>query len=108
MNNIAAVLEDKRIKLETELCRLQAPPRDGSAISFGKRVGEGTNMAVDRLVDVAAHDQMQMVLADVKRAEAKLAEDTYGLCDRCGGTIPPERLGVLPWAVLCVACASRR
>ncbi|MCA1703510.1 MAG: TraR/DksA C4-type zinc finger protein, partial [Actinobacteria bacterium] len=60
------------------------------------------------LVQVAAHDQLQAVLADVQRALAKLAEDSYGSCDRCGGAIARERLDALPWAVLCVLCARNR
>jgi DnaK suppressor protein len=108
MDNVAAALEDKRARLEKELARMSAPPAESTGISFGKRVGEGTNMAVDRLVQVAAHDELQAVLADVQRALAKVAEGSYGSCDRCGSAILPERLEVLPWAVLCVRCAGRR
>lgn len=49
VDGILAVLEDKRAKLEAELERLSAPPGETSGISFGKRVGEGTNMTVDRV-----------------------------------------------------------
>jgi DnaK suppressor protein len=108
VDGILAVLEVKRAKLEAELTRLSAPPGETSGISFGKRVGEGTNMAVDRLVQVATHEQMQAVLADVRRALAKLAEDSYGSCDRCGAAISPDRLEILPWAVLCIGCAGQR
>lgn len=108
VNDVAALLEDKRVKLEADLARMEAPPQEGTAIAYGKRVGEGTSMAVDRLVEVAAHDKMRAVLADVNRARAKLSEGTYGSCDLCGSPIPPERLEVLPWAVLCVRCANRR
>ncbi len=108
MDDIASRLEDKRLKLAAELARISAPPEQTSEISFGKRVGEGTSMAVDRLTDVATHDQVQVVLADVERAQAKLADGTYGSCDRCGSEIAPERLDALPWAVLCVRCAALR
>jgi DnaK suppressor protein len=107
MNSIEAALEDKRVELEAELARISAPPGETSDISFGKRVGEGTSMAVDRLVQVAAHDKLQAVLADVTRALEKLDENSYGSCDRCGASIPAERLEILPWAVLCVRCARR-
>ncbi|MGH2786412.1 MAG: TraR/DksA family transcriptional regulator [Actinomycetota bacterium] len=108
MDRIATVLEDKRARLEAELARMSAPPESSSGISFGKRVGEGTSMAVERMEQVAAHDQMQAQLADVQRALAKLAEDSYGSCDGCGRAILPERLEILPWAVLCIKCAGRR
>lgn len=108
MDDVSAVLEDKRAELERQLTRMSAPPDEPGGISFGKRVGEGTSMAVDRLVQTAAHEQLQAVLADVERAQAKVAENSYGTCDRCGTSISSERLEVLPWAVLCVRCAARR
>ena len=108
MDDIAARLEEKRTKLLAELSRISAPPEQTSGISFGKRVGEGTSMAVDRLTDVAAHDQAQVVLADVERAQSKLADGSYGTCDACGAEIASERLYALPWAVLCVGCATQR
>lgn len=103
-----SALEDKRAQLEADMARMTAPPEDTSAISFGKRVGEGTSFAVDRLVQVKVHDQMQALLTDVERVLAKLDEGSYGMCDNCGAAIPPERLEGLPWAVLCVRCAAQR
>jgi RNA polymerase-binding transcription factor len=105
---VAAVLAAKRAELEAELAGLSAPVDDQGGISFGKRVGDGTSMAVERLSQVAVHDRMQDTLADVVRAEEKLAEGSYGRCDVCGKPIPPERLEALAWATLCVADAAVR
>jgi DnaK suppressor protein len=44
----------------------------------------------------------------VIRAQEKLAEGTYGVCDRCGEEIGDARLEALPWATLCVTCSSLR
>jgi DnaK suppressor protein len=108
-DRIAAALEDKRAELEAELAQLSAPPSgDSGSIDFGKRVGEGTSMAVDRLSLVASHGQLRAMLADVQRAQVKLAEGSYGRCDRCGVQIPAERLEARPWAVLCITHAARR
>ena len=107
MTDVERALQDKREQLEKELARLERPPVEGTGISFGKRVGEGTNIAVDRLVDVEVHDQMRTQLVDVRRALDKLAEGAYGTCEQCGGPIAPERLEVRPWALLCVSCAAR-
>ncbi len=106
MEGIEAALEEKRAQLEADLARMSEPPDEPGGISFGKRVGEGTSLAVDRLMQVEAHDQLQTVLVDVRRAQAKIEEDSYGICDRCRATIPPERLEILPWSVLCVRCAG--
>jgi len=94
--------------LEAELAQISAPSGDAGGISFGKRVGDGTSMAVDRLSLVAAHERLQMMLEDVRRAEAKLADGSYGRCDRCSAQIPPDRLEALPWATVCVPCGTRR
>lgn len=40
----------------------------------------------------------------IQRAEAGL----YGVCERCGEPIPPERLEVVPDATLCVRCAAKQ
>jgi len=65
-------------------------------------------MAVDRLSQVAVHDKLQTVMADVDRALAKLDEGSYGTCDVCGEPIAEGRLEALPWATRCVKDAARR
>jgi DnaK suppressor protein len=103
---IAEILAAKRADLEVELDGLAAPGEDSGGISFGKRVGDGTSIAVERLSQVAAHDRLRALLADVRRAQLKVADGSYGLCDRCGTPIPADRLEVLPWATHCVTCPS--
>jgi DnaK suppressor protein len=102
-------LEERLVSLDGEVGELTAVPRDpAAAISFGKRIGDGTNEAIDRLTNVGAAEQLDAMRADVVRALAKLEDGTYGLCDRCGLSIPDERLEARPWSVLCVRCASLR
>lgn len=74
-------------------------------ISFGKRVGEGTSIAIERFTDVAIHGQLVQQLALVDAALARLDGGTYGHCTVCGQRIPEERLEVVPWAATCVRCA---
>ena len=104
----AGTLHAKRAELLQQMGHLEEKPTDHGSISFGKRVGEGTSMAVDRLSQVAVHDRLQTTLADVERALTKLEEGSYGTCDVCGQPVGEERLEALPWAVLCVKDASRR
>jgi DnaK suppressor protein len=95
--------------LDEELSELTAVPRDpATAVSFGKRIGDGTTEAIDRMTKVGTAEQLAVIRADVIRALEKIEEGTYGLCDRCGALIPEERLDARPWSVLCVSCASRR
>ncbi len=106
---IRSALTERLAALDDDLAELTAVPRDpSSAISFGKRVGEGTNEAVDRLTKVGAAEQLAAMRTDVVRALEKLDDGTYGLCDRCGALISAERLEARPWSVRCVGCASAR
>ena len=98
----------KLAEVDSEMAEMEKPPTDQGTISFGKRIGEGTSMAIDRMAQVAVHDRLQLTRADVVRALEKLDENTYGQCDVCGQEIPEGRLEALPWAVLCVADAARR
>jgi len=102
-------LTDRLAALDAELGDLTAVPRDpAAAVSFGKRIGDGTTEAVERLTRVGTAEQLSAIRVDVARAIAKLDDGTYGLCDRCGLTIPDERLEARPWSDLCVRCASLR
>ncbi|MFN8146852.1 MAG: TraR/DksA C4-type zinc finger protein [Candidatus Nanopelagicales bacterium] len=105
-DDVRQTLLEKREDLLARMAGISAAPSDAGGISFGKRVGDGTSIAVERLTQVAAHEQMLSQLAEVDRALVKLDEGTYGTCDVCGDEIPPGRLEVHPWAVRCVACAS--
>ncbi len=108
MSDIEQTLREKKAELTEQMSGLAARPDEQGSISFGKRVGEGTSMAVDRLSQVAAHDKLQITLADVDRALEKETAGTYGQCDACGQPIGEERLDALPWAVLCVRDAAKR
>ncbi|MGH2636878.1 MAG: TraR/DksA family transcriptional regulator [Actinomycetota bacterium] len=94
---IRRTLEAERDELRAQLDELTAAPRDPmAAVSFGKRVGEGTTQAVERIAQVSAAKSLAAKLRDVERALGKLAEGTYGTCDRCGTPIAPERLEAIP------------
>jgi RNA polymerase-binding transcription factor DksA len=100
--DIDEVLAEREDRLQTELAELTKPAGEVGTISFGKRVGEGTSMAVDRLTAVSAQEHLLAMLADVRRARRRLAEGGYGECEVCGEPIPEERLEVRPWALRCV------
>jgi DnaK suppressor protein len=99
-------LEARRDVTRERVAALAKRPERGSALGFGKRVGDGTTEAVSRLTDIGVGDSLERVLARTERAVAKLDDGSYGMCDVCGDPIPSGRLRALPDAVLCVRCAS--
>ena len=109
MTDRGRALEARRDELRRSLEGITHVPVDPVApVSFGKRVGDGTTEAVDRLTKVGTARELEASLADVERALAKLADGTYGTCDVCGDPIPSSRLDARPWSVRCVRCASSR
>lgn len=105
---VRAGLEARRRELESELAVLTEAPRDPlGAVAFGKRVGEGTSQAVERLAQTSAARALWSKLGDVSRALEKLDEGSYGTCDGCGRAIGGDRLEAIPWATRCVTCAAR-
>jgi len=103
------------VERETLHARLAALDRDRAGHEQAHVTGDNTpssdmldsiqeNMAKEEvLVRREALIQRLRVLA---KAEEKVKEGTYGLCEVCGEPIPPARLRALPEAVLCVACAE--
>jgi DnaK suppressor protein len=47
---------------------------------------------------------LDLIEASLERIE----EGTYGHCEECGTKIPKTRLNAIPYATLCVRCASRQ
>jgi DnaK suppressor protein len=96
------VLAEREAELEAQLAELTKPPGELGTISFGKRVGEGTSMAVDRLAAVSTQEHLLAMLDEVRRARRRVADGTYGVCEVCGEPIPEGRLEARPWATRCV------
>ena len=108
-SRIRETLVERRSALDAELRELTAVPRDpAAAVSFGKRIGDGTTEAVERINQTAAARSISASMTEVDRALAKLDEGSYGLCDGCGTAIPAERLEAIPWTALCIRCSAAR
>lgn len=105
-DQIRHLLMTRRAVLDADLSRLTAPPNDIASVSFGKRVGDGTTEAVERLSTTAAARSISASIAEIDRALGRLDDGTYGTCEECGVVIPAARLEFRPAANRCVTCAS--
>lgn len=59
---------------------------------------------VDPQTVAALVDSTRQALADTTQALKRIADGTYGRCERCGVDIPGERLEIFPHARFCVPC----
>jgi DnaK suppressor protein len=106
MDELIALLTALRAELESRAASIREGANlPSGGISFGKRVGEGTSIAIERFADVAIHDQIIQQLAAVDAALVRVADGIYGVCQVCGHRIAPERLEAILWAATCVSCA---
>jgi DnaK suppressor protein len=106
---IGELLGERRRELAGELARLTERPADqAGTVSFGKRIGDGTTEAVERINTTATARSLSATLTEVDRALDKLADGSYGVCDGCGNAIPRDRLDAAPWATRCVTCSAKR
>jgi DnaK suppressor protein len=106
LDAIRRELEARRDLTRDRIAVLAARPERGSAVGFGKRIGDGTIEAVSRLTDIGVGGSLEVTLARTERALAKLDEGTHGACDACGEPIAAARLQAMPDSVLCLACAA--
>jgi DnaK suppressor protein len=47
------------------------------------------------------------ILEKVEAALERIEDGTYGQCEECGAKIPKQRMLAVPYAAMCVKCASR-
>jgi DnaK suppressor protein len=105
LERVAASLRSRREALSAELDRLVEPPEAGASVAFGKRVGDGTTEAVERITSTATARSIFASIEGIDSALAKIEAGSYGVCEKCGGEIPLVRLEARPESSLCVECA---
>ncbi|HEY7666573.1 MAG TPA: TraR/DksA C4-type zinc finger protein [Actinomycetota bacterium] len=108
LDRIRRELEARKEELRSSLGVLVEVRRDPAAsVSFGKRVGDGTTEAVERINQTSAARSLAGTLQAVEAALRRIDDGTYGVCVRCGAQIPAERLEAVPWTPYCVACSRQ-
>lgn len=96
--------------------QLLAEIRTKLAEARSERVAPDAVAATDggdkALLDVASDIDLAMVrrdveeLREIERAQARLADGSFGVCSDCGTAIAAERLRAYPGATRCTACQN--
>jgi RNA polymerase-binding transcription factor DksA len=68
---------------------------------------DGSTVALDQARDAALLDRVETTVTEFAAARERLADGSFGRCERCGRRIPEARLEARPEARRCVACAGR-
>jgi DnaK suppressor protein len=59
---------------------------------------------VDQHFTLRLREREQKLIKKIDEALERMATRTYGICERCGGTIPYKRLKARPVTTLCIEC----
>jgi RNA polymerase-binding transcription factor DksA len=68
---------------------------------------EGSTIAFEREQVSSLLQAARAARTDLELALERLADDSYGICESCGGPIGEGRLEARPGARTCITCASR-
>jgi RNA polymerase-binding protein DksA len=79
----------------------QAPGADAPAASD---IGDVAQMSEQRELEFVTRERLAERIERLTAALQRLDDGHYGLCERCGRHIPPERLRAIPDAPLCRDC----
>jgi RNA polymerase-binding transcription factor DksA len=65
---------------------------------------EGSTIAFERARVSTLLSQGRAYLEELELAQGRVEDGAYGVCERCGSAIPPERLRARPVARTCIRC----
>lgn len=77
---------------------------DAGLLAGSRGETEHLSASEQRDMSVAIGSMQRKALVEVEAALARLDAGTYGTCEGCGLSIPPERLEAIPEAAVCVRC----
>lgn len=107
LDAIKEILRRKRSDLvqyqATQLSALYSPERHHLADLEEMASDTMDTDSVCALVDIGSS-----TLAEIDAALEKIDDGTYGVCELCEQPIHPDRLEILPFASLCVACQRQK
>ena len=106
----AATLASERDRLVHQLAELGADESGDltGEMDFGDAFADAGAATAERTETLGIIDNLKHQLDDVKRALAKIEDDSYGACDKCGNEIGDARLEFRPESIYCVDCKSSR
>ena len=100
--NFRSILEAKQATLSGSLCS-----REEIAIEKAPDTIDAIQLAGEREVAIRNLDRDSNMLRQVGQSLGRIADGSFGICQRCEDEISPKRLQALPWAVYCIGCQEK-
>ena len=104
LEEIRATLTKQKTEVERQLQDYHSTVGTSDEKPDQEGFADSAHVAAERSEAISMMEQLQQTSAELTKALERIELGTYGRCERCETTIPPERLEVLPTASLCVSC----
>lgn len=106
-------LEDRKKQILREL-RLDAVknPNDEEEYDalfpdYGEKEDENAAEVAAFESNLSMEKNLEISLFNVNKALKKIEDGSYGICEKCGNAINPERLEAFPSATACMECKKK-
>ena len=104
-NMKAKLLEQKKTLLDSLADQSEDMKNLVKTVESGDEADVAADV-IDRQLLTSNGTQDAIRLQQIENALDRINQDKYGRCIKCGKEIPEERLEVLPYALMCIQCAS--
>ena len=109
MTKYRELLDEQKEALRRQLSDMGADPDadslEGMDFDFG--FADSAQSTAERNKVLAVIERLRENLHDIDLALTKIEKGTYGVCERCGDPIAPERLEAIPYARLDMKCKQK-
>ena len=105
-DEIVARERQRLLEEQTRIMGARERLKEALKVEVDVDLDEGDPDLIEREKNVALLTQLDHRLEGVQAALRSIDKGKYGLCDRCGKEIDPERLEVRPDATLCIQCQA--
>jgi DnaK suppressor protein len=102
-------LEKYKKILETKQAELTGSLRNRDEIVIEKAPDalDEVQLAGERELAIRNLDRDSNMLRQIRRALARIADGSYGVCMHCEEDISPKRVNAVPWAAYCIKCQEQ-
>ncbi len=100
---LLVALKKEHDRLLQEIQRQEVLTQDHP--TSGNHMADDASEVFEQTKNLALKRHLEKMLEQVELAMHRIEKGSYGVCERCGGHISPERLQAMPSATLCMGCA---
>ncbi|WP_049871736.1 TraR/DksA family transcriptional regulator [Catenulispora acidiphila] len=111
VGELQAELEGDAARLRREISTAETGIADllrDSGEGAGDDQADAGTKNFEREHEMAIANNAREMLQQTERALARLAADTYGVCESCGEPVGKYRLQAFPRATLCMSCKQKQ